>query len=107
MPRDAEGSAFPTRYEELLAAGLAATPPPERAERRRGVLKQSPARNLLERLWMGQDEVLAVLDDFTIHFDNNDNNQAEQDLRMLKVQQEIAGSFRADSGSEVFARIRG
>jgi len=35
------------------------------------------------------------------------NNQAEQDLRMLKVQQKIAGSFRADSGSEAFARIRG
>jgi len=34
-------------------------------------------------------------------------NQAEQDLRMLKVQQKIAGSFRADSGSEAFARIRG
>jgi transposase len=26
---------------------------------------------------------------------------------MLKVQQKIAGSFRADSGSEAFARIRG
>jgi len=34
-------------------------------------------------------------------------NQAEQDLRMLKVQQKIAGSFRADMGSEAFARIRG
>jgi transposase len=34
-------------------------------------------------------------------------NQAEQDLRMLKVQQKIAGSFRAESGSEAFARIRG
>jgi hypothetical protein len=34
-------------------------------------------------------------------------NQAEQDLRMLKAQQKIAGSFRADSGSVAFARIRG
>ncbi len=67
-------------------------------------MKQSPARNLLERLWLGQDEVLAFLDDFTIPCANN---QAEQDLRMLKVQQKIAGSFRADSGSEAFARIRG
>jgi transposase len=53
---------------------------------------------------MGQEEVLAFLDDFTIPFDNN---QAEQDLRMLKVQQKIAGSFRADAGSAAFARIRG
>jgi hypothetical protein len=36
-----------------------------------------------------------------------DNNQAEQDLRLLKVQQKIAGSFRADTGSEAFARLRG
>jgi transposase len=70
----------------------------------RGRRKQSPARNLLERLWLGQAEVLAFLDDCAIPFDNN---QAEQDLRMLKVQQKIAGSFRAASGSEAFARIRG
>jgi transposase len=53
---------------------------------------------------MGQDAVLAFLDGLAIPFDNN---QAEQDLRMLKVQQKIAGSFRAESGSEAFARIRG
>jgi transposase len=101
---DAERSALISRYEALLAAGLAANPPPERRVGQRGRVKQSPARNLLERLLFGQRETLAFLDDFTIPFDNN---QAEQDLRMLKVQQKIAGSFRADSGSEAFARIRG
>jgi len=101
---DAERSALLTRYEDLLATGLAANPPPERRVGQRGRVKQSPALNLLERLSFGQREVLAFLDDFTIPFDNN---QAEQDLRMLKVQQKIAGSFRADSGSEAFARIRG
>jgi transposase len=53
---------------------------------------------------MGQEAVPAFLDDFAIPFDNN---QAEQDLRMLKVQQKIAGSFHAPNGSEAFARIRG
>ncbi len=106
-----ERHAFIARYEELmaagLAAGLAANPPPERPPGQKGRLKQSPPRNLLERLWIGQDAVLGIsafLDDFTIPFDNN---RAEQDLRMLKVQQKIAGSFRAESGSEAFARIRG
>jgi len=101
---DAKRSAFVTRYEELLATGLAANPPPERRSGQRGRVKQSPARNLLERLLFGQRETLAFLDDCTIPFDNN---QAEQDLRMLKVQQKIAGSFRADTGSEAFACIRG
>ncbi len=104
---DTERHTFISHYEDLLSAGLAANPPPASPERRagqRGRVKQSPARNLLERLWLGQQEVLAFLEDFTIPFDNN---QAEQDLRMLKVQQKIAGSFRADSGAEAFARIRG
>jgi hypothetical protein len=54
-------------------------------------VKQTPAQNRLERLWLGQEQVLALLDDLTIPFDNN---QAERDLRILKVQQKVSGSFR-------------
>ena len=99
-----ERDRFVARYEELLATGLAANPPPPRLARHRGRQKQSPARNLLERLWLGQEEVLAFLEDLTIPFDNN---QAERDLRMLKVQQKISGCFRSTRGGTAFARIRG
>lgn len=100
-----ERHAYVACYEALMAEGLAANPPPERPPgRTTGRLKQSPARNLLERLWRGQDAVLAFLDDWAIPFDNH---QAEQDRRRLTVQQKIAGSFRAESGSEAFARSRG
>ena len=92
------------RYERLLALGLAAHPPPQHNPRRRGRIKQSPARNLLERLWLGQTQVLAFLDDLRIPFDNN---QAERDLRMLKTQQKISGCFRSDQGAAAFARLRG
>jgi transposase len=67
-------------------------------------VKQSPAQNLLERLWLGQAQVLAFLDDLTIPFDNN---QAERDLRLLKVQQKVSGCFRSDRGAEAFACLRG
>lgn len=93
---------FVVRYKQLLAVGLAANPPPPRRPRHRGRLKQSPTRNLLERFWLGQEQVLAFLDDLTIPFDNN---QAERDLRLLKTQQKISGGFRSDPGSEAFARL--
>jgi transposase len=98
---------FIARYEALLATGLAANPPPDDSDdagpRRPGRRKQTPARNLLERLWLGQAQVLAFLDNLAIPFDNN---QAERDLRPLKMQQKVSGCFRSDSGADAFARLR-
>ena len=102
-PPTSQRDALVARYERLLALGLAANPPPHRHPHQRGRRKQSPVRNLLERLWLGQEQVLAFLDDLTIPFDNN---QAERDLRLLKTQQKVSGGFRSDAGAEAFARLR-
>ena len=97
---------FVARYRALLAAGYAANPPPQRAADgpKRGRLKQSKARNLLDRLRGHEAEALAFLHDWAVPFDNN---QAERDLRMLKVQQKISGTFREAAGADAFCRIRG
>lgn len=97
-------------YRRLVAAGWEANPaavvPAEgtHAAPKRGRKAQSKARNLLSRLERDERETLAFVDDFDVPFDNN---QAERDLRMMKVQQKISGGFRSGEGAECFGRIRG
>ena len=94
---------FEARYDALLAAGLAANPPPEPTGKR-GRPKRGKAGSLVERLRERKAATLAFLEDFAIPFDNN---QAERDIRMTKVRQKISGCFRTTSGADRFCRIRG
>jgi transposase len=70
----------------------------------RGRCKQSPARNLLDRVRKYQHAFLCFLEDLRVDFDNN---QAERDVRMVKLQQKISGCFRTVTGAQAFSRIRG
>lgn len=61
------------------------------------------AHNLLNRFIRNKAEVLKFMTDFAVPFDNNGS---ERDLRMLKLQQKIAGCFRTIEGVQTFCRVR-
>ena len=77
--------------------------PEETEPRKRGRPKKTEAQNLLIRLRDYKKDILAFVDDFAVPFDNN---LSERDLRMIKTQQKISGTFRSAAGGNDFCRIR-
>lgn len=109
-----EREEFFHRYDELVRRGLELNP--ERHIRRRqvepgqatakkgrGRTPQSEARKLVARLESRREEVLCFLTDFRVPFENN---QAERDLRMIKLQQKVGGCFRSGEGARQFCRLQ-
>jgi transposase len=97
------GARLHARYRRLLADGHSANSPPPAHGRRPGRARRSPAGRLLERLDGHRDEVLGFLDDLRVPFTNN---QAERDLRMVKLQQKISGCWRTLAGAAAFLALR-
>jgi len=101
-----EADRWRQKYRNLLKKADTECPPPDEGLRKgkRGRLKRSKARNLLERL---RDFELDVLRFMAVQIVPFTNNQGENDLRMTKVQQKISGCFRSMAGAQIFCRVRG
>ncbi len=97
-------SKYEERYMMLVEKGLTENPLATRGSpHTRGKVKQSKVRNLLDRLHKHRESVLAFLYDFSVPFTNN---EAERDLRMVKVKLKISGCFRSVGGLDIYCRLR-
>ncbi len=95
------------RYDRILAHGFAfheGQPPLQTSQRQqRGKPRRRAGHNLLLRLRGHKDEALRFLANPAVPFTNN---QAERDIRMMKLKQKISGCFRTATGAHTFATIR-
>ena len=98
---------FEEKYDKITKIGMKENPPPfipQDQAKKRGKKSQSKPKNLLDRLVGYKNDILRFMHDFEVPFENN---QAERDVRMMKVQQKISGTFRSSQGAVSFCRIRG
>lgn len=85
--------------------GIEENPPylnPE-TQGKRGKNPKTKARNLLDRFIEYKEQILRSLKDFRVPFENN---LTERDIRRMKLQQKISGTFRSVQGALAFCRIR-
>ena len=102
----AESKKYRKTYRNLIKNAEIECPEPERPANKRGKrgrIKKSKSRNLLERLRDFEDDALRFMENKHVPFTSN---LGENDIRMTKVQQKISGCFRSIEGAQVFCRIR-
>src|SRR3954470_19794572 len=103
---EADKQRISVAYDAALALGFAlheGQAPLLRTPGARGRPPRRTGHNLLLRLRDRKADVLRFTADFDVPFTNN---QAEQDIRMMKLRMKISGGFRTVVGAEIFAAMR-
>lgn len=98
-----ELAGYRAAYEQIITLGHHTNPAGTIPTGKRGVIRQTPTHNLLVRLDRDREHVMRFAHDFRVPFDNN---PAERDIRMIKLQQKISGCWRTITGAEQFLAIR-
>ena len=90
------------RYDRIITTAYRENPEPEATPGRKGRRKRGKVLALVDRLRKYKDAVCLFIKNFTVPFDNN---QAERDLRMVKVKTKVSGCFRTKEGCQDFLNI--
>ena len=93
---------FDKRYDELIKQAREENPLPVTTEKKRGRKKKGKILALVDRLDNYKASVCLFIHNFMVPFDNN---QAERDLRMIKVKTKVSGCFRSEEGARDYLKI--
>jgi transposase len=95
-----------TRYCSIVTKGLKINPEPPPTppgKKKPGRIKRSKSLNLLIGLDTSYVRIMGFFEFENVPYDNN---QAERDLRMMKVREKISGTFRSADHAQAFCDIR-
>lgn len=93
---------FDKRYNELIKQAREENPLPVVTEKKRGRKKKGKILALVERLDNYKASVCLFIHNFMVPFDNN---QAERDIRMIKVKTKVSGCFRSEDGARDYLKV--
>ena len=93
---------FDRKYDNLIEQARKENPLPKTTEKKRGRKKKGKILALVERLANYKASVCLFIHNFMVPFDNN---QAERDLRMIKVKTKVSGCFRTEEGARDYLKI--
>lgn len=90
-------------YDAILEKAVLMNPIPKKEKEQRGRPKKGKIRSLIDRLQKYKDEVCRFADNPLVPFTNN---QAERDLRMVKMKSKVIGTFRSEQGAKDFLTLK-
>ena len=93
---------FNKKYDELIELAKKENPLPEVTVKKRGRKKKGKILALVERLETYKASVCLFMHNFIVPFDNN---QAERDIRIIKVKTKVSGCFRTKDGARDYLKI--
>ena len=93
---------FDMEYDSIIKTAYGENPFPETPAKKRGRKKKSKVLNLICRLYNYKESVCLFIKNLCVPFDNN---QAERDLKMVKVKTKDSGCFRNEEGAQEYLTI--